>query len=145
MARHGCIGNGSLLALYDENSYIKDLFFPFAGSENHVVSQTHRIAFKINNNKTFLEDLKCKSYQSSKSLKYVVKTTTPKNFAIKIENIVYNEKTRNLLKKTHFYNLTENIINVKSFFNQGIRLKKINIEILDIFIQIKLRNTLPSK
>lgn len=124
MARHGCIGNGSLLALYDENGYIKDLFFPFAGSENHVVSQTHRIAFKINNNKTyFLEDLKCKSYQSSKSLKYVVKTTTPENLAIKIENIVYNEKNV-LIKKLTFYNLTENIINVKSFFNQEYKIKE---------------------
>ena len=31
-----CVGNGNLLAAFDDNLNIRDLYFPFVGMENHV-------------------------------------------------------------------------------------------------------------
>lgn len=123
MSRHGVIGNSSLLALYDEYGYVRDLYYPYAGSENHVVSAKHRVAFKINDKTYLLEDLKCKALQSYKTLKYQITTKTPENINIKIENIIYNEKNI-LLKKVTVKNPTNEKINFKAFFNQEYKIKE---------------------
>ena len=43
MVRHLSLGNGSLLVNLDDSLRIRDLYFPFAGQENHILGQAHRI------------------------------------------------------------------------------------------------------
>jgi len=43
MARHLSLGNGSLLVNLDNSLRLRDLYFPYAGQENHVQGKEHRI------------------------------------------------------------------------------------------------------
>jgi len=43
MVRHLSLGNGSLLVNLDDSLRLRDLYFPYAGQENHVLGKPHRI------------------------------------------------------------------------------------------------------
>jgi len=43
MVRHLSLGNGSLLVNMDDSLRLRDLYFPYAGQENHVQGSPHRI------------------------------------------------------------------------------------------------------
>ena len=43
MVRHIALGNGSLLVNLDESLRVRDIYFPYAGQENHVLGKAHRI------------------------------------------------------------------------------------------------------
>ncbi|MFB6245147.1 MAG: glycoside hydrolase family 15 protein [Candidatus Nanohaloarchaea archaeon] len=43
MVRHLALGNGSLLVNLDDSLRVRDLYFPYAGQENHVRGKAHRI------------------------------------------------------------------------------------------------------
>jgi glucoamylase len=47
MPRNIPVGNGSLLLMFDENYLIKDLYFPYVGSENHTIGHPFRFAVWI--------------------------------------------------------------------------------------------------
>ena len=48
MVRHLSLGNGSLLVNLDDSLRLRDLYFPYAGQENHVQGEKHRIGVKAN-------------------------------------------------------------------------------------------------
>ncbi|MFB6209029.1 MAG: glycoside hydrolase family 15 protein [Candidatus Nanohaloarchaea archaeon] len=48
MVRHLSLGNGSLLVNMDDSLRIRDLYFPYAGQENHVQGRKHRIGVMAN-------------------------------------------------------------------------------------------------
>ena len=48
MVRHLSLGNGSLLVNLDDSLRLRDLYFPYAGQENHVQGQKHRIGVHAN-------------------------------------------------------------------------------------------------
>ncbi len=48
MVRHISLGNGSLLVNLDKSLRLRDLYFPYAGQENHVQGQKHRIGLHAN-------------------------------------------------------------------------------------------------
>ncbi|EGQ43165.1 MAG: hypothetical protein J07AB43_11550, partial [Candidatus Nanosalina sp. J07AB43] len=43
MVRHLSLGNGSLLVNLDDSLRLRDLYYPYAGQENHVLGKPHRI------------------------------------------------------------------------------------------------------
>lgn len=48
MVRHLSFGNGSLLVNLDDSLRLRDLYFPYAGQENHVQGEIHRIGVRAN-------------------------------------------------------------------------------------------------
>lgn len=48
MVRHLSLGNGSLLVNLDESLRMRDIYFPYAGQENHVQGKKHRIGVQAN-------------------------------------------------------------------------------------------------
>ena len=42
MARYFTLGNGSLLVCLDENAFVRDLYYPYVGQENHVNGLEHK-------------------------------------------------------------------------------------------------------
>ena len=48
MVRHLSLGNGSLLVNLDDSLRVRDLYFPFAGQENHVLGRPHRVGVHAN-------------------------------------------------------------------------------------------------
>lgn len=48
MVRHLSLGNGSLLVNLDSSLRLRDLYFPYAGEENHVQGKKHRIGVQAN-------------------------------------------------------------------------------------------------
>lgn len=48
MVRHLSLGNGSLLVNLDDSLRLRDLYFPYAGQENHVQGRKHRIGVQAN-------------------------------------------------------------------------------------------------
>jgi GH15 family glucan-1,4-alpha-glucosidase len=48
MVRHLSLGNGSLLVNLDDSLRLRDLYFPYAGQENHVQGRKHRIGIQAN-------------------------------------------------------------------------------------------------
>lgn len=48
MVRHLSLGNGSLLVNLDDSLRLRDLYFPYAGQENHLQGEKHRIGVKAN-------------------------------------------------------------------------------------------------
>ena len=48
MVRHLSLGNGSLLVNLDDSLRLRDLYFPYAGQENHVQGRPHRIGVQAN-------------------------------------------------------------------------------------------------
>mgnify|MGYP002761678492 CR=1 FL=1 len=48
MVRHLSLGNGSLLVNLDKSLRLRDLYFPYAGQENHVQGRQHRIGIQAN-------------------------------------------------------------------------------------------------
>ena len=43
MVRHISLGNGSLLVNLDDSLRVRDIYFPYAGQENHVLGKPHKI------------------------------------------------------------------------------------------------------
>jgi GH15 family glucan-1,4-alpha-glucosidase len=43
MVRHLSLGNGSMLVNLDDSLRVRDLYFPYAGQENHLLGKAHRI------------------------------------------------------------------------------------------------------
>jgi GH15 family glucan-1,4-alpha-glucosidase/NAD(P)-dependent dehydrogenase (short-subunit alcohol dehydrogenase family) len=48
MVRHLSLGNGSLLVNMDDSLRLRDLYFPYAGQENHIQGRKHRIGVRAN-------------------------------------------------------------------------------------------------
>ena len=47
MVRHLPLGNSSLLVNLDDSLRLQDLYFPYAGQENHVPGRRHRIGIHV--------------------------------------------------------------------------------------------------
>ncbi|MFZ5899473.1 MAG: glycoside hydrolase family 15 protein [Bacillota bacterium] len=48
MARHLVLGNGNLLLNFDESIYLRDLYYPYVGMENHIGGHHSAIGFWVN-------------------------------------------------------------------------------------------------
>ncbi|MFC5531386.1 glycoside hydrolase family 15 protein [Cohnella yongneupensis] len=56
MARHLVIGNGKLLVNLDSNCYIRDVYFPYVGQQNHVNGHECRFGVWVNGAFAWLND-----------------------------------------------------------------------------------------
>lgn len=123
MSRFGVIGNGNILALFDENGYMRDFYYPFVGSENHIVSSTHRVAFCIDSKVHFLDNIpNTVSNQNANTLKFSTRGVID-DIKFSVNNIIYNEKDI-LIKKVTLKNNSDHKKEIKVFFNQEFKIKE---------------------
>ncbi|MBP7859669.1 glycoside hydrolase family 15 protein [Patescibacteria group bacterium] len=124
MARYATLGNGNLLILMDKHGFVRDLYYPHAGLENHVVSQKHLIGISINRKFYWLSELDHKVIQSSKSLKSIAKYTHfDEGIEIKIDSLVYNEKNI-FVRKVKINNKSNNEKEIKLFFHHEFKISE---------------------
>lgn len=124
MPRTASIGNGHLLILLDEGGLVKDLYYPYAGLEEHTLGLKHYIAVGINNKIYWLHKYLSKIEQSKKSLKAVATYNIyEEEVVIKIESLVYNEKNI-FLRKVAITNSSSQDKKIKFFFHQSFRISE---------------------
>ncbi len=122
MPRTSSIGNGNLLVLFDKKGLVKDLYFPYAGLEEHTLGLKHYIALAVDKKIYWLHNYLVNIKQSSISLKsistYFIKE---ENISIKIESIVYNEESI-FLRKVLIKNKLTQKRKLKIFFHQAFKI-----------------------
>jgi len=122
MGRSGSIGNGKILILFDENGYIRDFYYPYAGYENHVVDSKHRVGISIDSKFYWLKDLNPKVNQNHESFTFDLWAET-EGIKIFISSIVYNSKNI-LIRKVVVENTSDKEKQVKIFFGQEFKINE---------------------
>jgi GH15 family glucan-1,4-alpha-glucosidase len=122
MARHLVIGNGKMLINLDRNGFIRDLYFPFVGQQNHVGGQKCRFGIWSNGDFAWLDD---ESWQIE--LGYIedslVTNVTARNERLGIElqlNDGIHQRECIFLKRVVVRNLGDTPKDVRVFFHQDL-------------------------
>lgn len=115
------LGNGSVLVGLDNFGQVKDLYFHYAGLENHVSEAlTHKIGVFIEDRFTWVDDGSWKVSVLSKkgTMASDIKMSNEElGLELKFEDVVYNEKDI-FLRKIKVKNLFERKRSLKLYFNQ---------------------------
>ncbi|PIR43238.1 hypothetical protein COV24_03750 [candidate division WWE3 bacterium CG10_big_fil_rev_8_21_14_0_10_32_10] len=124
MPRQTVIGNGNMLICLDENGEVRDLYYPHAGLENHVVGRTHRLGISINNEFYWFKDFNKYNSQSANTLKSTNIFTKPEEkIEVEFENIIYNEREI-FVRKISIRNKDTYDKDIKLFFGQEFQIKE---------------------
>ena len=121
MAKSIMLGNGSLLVGLDSYGQLKDLYFHYAGLENHVGHNlTHKIGVYIDDTFSWLDDGSWTIVVSSEK-DTMASSITAKNGTLGLEvnfsDVVYNEKNI-FIRSITLKNTYDRKRKVKIFFNQ---------------------------
>lgn len=122
MARALVLGNGTLLVGLDEWGQVRDFYFPFAGSENHMMGGTlvHKIGIFTDGRMHWVDEgdftasVKYREHSMSSEI-----TLTSERLGLELffEDVVYNENP-SFIRKVHVRSLRNEVREVKLFFNQ---------------------------
>jgi GH15 family glucan-1,4-alpha-glucosidase len=120
MAKSLILANGTVQVGLDQNGLVKDFFYPYIGSENHVRGLTHKIGVWQNGHLSWLDseewtvevDLDKDTFVGI--MKCFHKGT---NLELIFRNVVYNEKNI-FLRQVEAINHTQDIKEIKIFFHQ---------------------------
>lgn len=124
MPRNTVLGNGNMLVNFDIDGYVRDIYYPRAGFENHVVGQYHRIGISIDNNFYWLSQFERTSEQSANSLATIHNYhNEQEQIDLKIESVVYNEKPI-LVRNVKIINHKNATRDIRIFFNQEFKIKE---------------------
>lgn len=120
MPRALTLGNGSFLVCLDNYGFVRDMYYPYVGLENHVSGHKHRIGVMIDGVFSWIDDGSWKitiGYKPKTMVGYLVCKNEKLKVTLVMEDIVYNE-TNVFLRQVDIYNQAENPIDVKVFFHQ---------------------------
>ncbi len=120
MPRALTLGNGSFLVCLDHHGFVRDMYYPYVGLENHVAGQKHRIGLRINGVFTWLDDGSWDitiGYKPETMVGYLVCKNETYKVTLVMEDIVYNE-TDVFLRQVDVYNHSEQTVAVEVFFHQ---------------------------
>ncbi|PIR61350.1 MAG: glycoside hydrolase family 15 [Candidatus Pacebacteria bacterium CG10_big_fil_rev_8_21_14_0_10_44_11] len=120
MARALTLGNGTFLVCLDKFGFVRDMYFPYVGLENHVLGQKHRIGVWINNRFSWLDDGSWKisiGYKPETMVGYLVCKNDALKISVVMEDIVYNE-TNVFVRQVDIYNHSDQPITARLFFHQ---------------------------
>ncbi|MCK5027636.1 MAG: glycoside hydrolase family 15 protein, partial [Candidatus Pacebacteria bacterium] len=120
MSRSLVLGNGNILVCMDDHAQVRDLYFPYVGSENHVGGKyKHRIGVWVDDKIKWFDENWDITVQSEDEAP--VGSTIAKNNELGIEvylsDTVYNEKNI-FLRKVTVKNTEDRQKDVKLFFGQ---------------------------
>jgi len=120
MPRALVLGNGNFLVCLDKFGFVRDMYYPYVGLENHVSGHKHRIGISINGVFSWMDDGSWEivvGYKPETMVGYLVCKNKSLNVTLVMENIVYNE-TNVFLRQIDVYNHSEQEIEIKVFFHQ---------------------------
>lgn len=120
MPRALVLGNSSLLVCLDQYGFVRDMYFPYVGLENHVSGHKHRIGIRVNGIFSWIDDGQWQitiGYKPETMVGYLVCKHTSLPLSIVMEDIVYNE-TNVFLRQVDVYNHGEEPFEAQVFFHQ---------------------------
>ena len=124
MSRHTVVGNGNMLVCLDENGEVRDLYYPRAGLENHIVGLKHRLGIAVSDRFYWLKDWHKYNSQSSNTLKSTnIFKHEGEEIELEYENIVYNEQPV-FVRKVTLKNKSNESKDIKLFFGQEFKIKE---------------------
>lgn len=120
MARALTLGNGTFLVCLDEHGFVRDMYYPYVGLENHVAGNKHRIGIWVNEKFSWIDDGSWKisiGYKPETMVGYLICKNDHLKVTVVMEDIVYNE-TNVFLRQVDIYNQSNQPISVRIFFHQ---------------------------
>lgn len=120
MPRALTLGNGTMLVCLDKFGFVRDLYYPYVGLENHVSGHKHRIGVMVNQQFSWIDDGSWKiniGYKPETMVGYLVCKSEKLQVTVVMEDIVYNE-TNVFLRQADIYNHSQQPVDVKIFFHQ---------------------------
>jgi oligosaccharide amylase len=128
MPRSLVLGNGKMLVCLDQFGFLRDLYFPYVGLENHVLGKQHRIGIDVDGQFSWLNDNVWQislGYLPETMVGYLVCKHPTLGVSLVMEDIVYNE-TNVFVRKIEVYNQRETAATIKLFFNQEFLIQENN-------------------
>lgn len=120
MPRALTLGNGTFLVCLDTHGFVRDMYYPYVGLENHVAGHKHRIGFMINGQYTWLDDGTWQisiGYKPETMVGYLVCKNEALKVTVVMEDIVYNE-TDIFIRQVDIYNHSDQRMDIRLFFHQ---------------------------
>lgn len=120
MSRSLVFANGSMMVCLDQHAFVRDIYFPYVGLENHVVGKKHRVGVSSNGVFSWLDDGSWKIVAKYKP-ETMVGISVCKNERLKLslvfEDTVYNEHNV-FLRKIDVYNHCDECTDIRLFLGQ---------------------------
>ncbi len=126
MARSIVLGNGSFSVCLDEFGFVRDMYFPYVGLENHVLGKKHRIGVMVDGQFSWVDDGSWEitiGYKPETMVGQLVCKSDRLGLSLVMEDVVYNEKNI-FLRQVDVYNHAENTREVKLFFGQEFKISE---------------------
>ncbi len=120
MSRALVLANGSMMVCLDEFGFVRDLYFPYIGLENHVLGKHHRIGIRMNGQFSWIDDGSWQisiSYKPETMVGLLVCKNEKLNVSVVMEDIVYNEDNV-FVRNINVYNQSAQPAEVQLFFGQ---------------------------
>jgi GH15 family glucan-1,4-alpha-glucosidase len=120
MPRALVLANGHFMVCLDTFGFVRDVYFPYVGSENHVAGRSHKIGVWVDNQFSWLDDGSWEislGYKQQTMIGYLVCKNATLNLSLVMEDAVYNESAV-FLREISVYNHTDQPREVRLFFHQ---------------------------
>lgn len=120
MSRALVLANGTMMVCLDEFGFVRDLYYPYIGLENHVLGKKHRIGVRINGQFSWIDDGSWQisiGYKPETMVGLLVCKNEKLQMSVVMEDIVYNEDNV-FLRSVNIYNHAPGPIEVQLFFGQ---------------------------
>jgi oligosaccharide amylase len=120
MPRALVLGNGSLTVCLDDYGFVRDMYFPYVGLENHVIGKKHRIGISVNGKYSWLDDDTWEiliGYKPETMVGQLLYKSKNLGISVVMEDIVYNEKNV-FVRQVDIYNHDDNHKDIHIFFGQ---------------------------
>ena len=120
MPRSLVLSNGKFSITLDKYGFVRDMYYPYVGLENHVMGHPHRIGVMVNGKFSWLNDDTWNisiGYKKETMVGYLVCKNESLKISLMVEDSVYNE-TDVFLRKVDVYNHTGEKTDIKLFFHQ---------------------------
>lgn len=120
MPRALVLGNGTSLVCLDEFGFVRDVYYPYVGLENHVLGKKHRIGVRVDETFSWVDDGSWEislGYQPETMVGYLVCKNAKLQMSLVMEDVVYNEHDV-FMRKVDVYNHAGYQRRVQLFFSQ---------------------------
>ncbi len=129
MTRHFVLGNGTILVGLDRDARLRDFYFPYVGSENHVNGKIHHLGIWVNGMFTWFDSDEWKkdlSYKKETLVTNIVAVNERLGVQITFNDaVIYDQNI--FLRKLTFQNLSNEKKEVRVFFHQQFEISEGNI------------------
>jgi len=120
VARALTLGNGKFVVCLDNYGFVRDLYYPYVGLENHVLGEKHRIGIWVEDKFSWLDDGTWEitiGYKPETMVGYLVCKNEALAVTLVMEDAVYNETTV-FVRQVDIYNHSEQKRDFRLFFHQ---------------------------